>query len=55
MTGTVVNILLLLVLALGVVLLFFGPLTSLGVMFWHWHRELRESIRLRQARSTQIR
>jgi hypothetical protein len=55
MTGTVVNILLLLVLALGVVLLFFGPLTALGVMFWHWHRELRESIRLRQARSTQIR
>jgi hypothetical protein len=55
MTGLVVNILLLIVLVLGAVLLFFGPITALGVMFWHWHKELRESLRLRQARTTQLR
>lgn len=53
MTGTVVNALLLLLLVLGAILLIFGPLTALGVMFWHWHKELRESVRLRQARTTQ--
>jgi hypothetical protein len=55
MMGTVVSVLLLVVLVLGALLLFFAPLTALGVMFWHWHRELRDSIRLRQARTTQMR
>jgi hypothetical protein len=32
-----------------------APLTALGVMFWHWQKELKESNRLRQARTTQIR
>jgi len=55
MTGTVMNILLLCIVVLGAILLVFGPLTALAVMFWHWRRELRESSRLRQARSTQVR
>jgi hypothetical protein len=55
MAGTVLNVLLLLILVLGGILLFFGPLTALAVMLWHWHKELQESIRLRQARSTQTR
>lgn len=55
MTGTVANFLLLILIVLGAVLLTLGPLTALVVMFWHWHRELRESVRLRQARSTQTR
>lgn len=55
MTGTVINILLLCLLVLGSILLIFGPLTALAVMFWHWHRELREAARLRQARTTQTR
>jgi len=52
---TVVNGLLLglLVLAAGVCIL--APLTALGVMFWHWQKELKQSMRLRQARTTQIR
>jgi hypothetical protein len=32
-----------------------APLTALSVMFWHWQKELKESMRLRQARTTQIR
>ncbi|HUJ83712.1 MAG TPA: hypothetical protein VLW83_17635 [Candidatus Acidoferrales bacterium] len=55
MTGTVMNMLLLCLLVLGSVLLIFGPLTALAVMFWHWRKELRDSSRLRQARSTQVR
>lgn len=55
MTGTVTNVLLLSLLVLGSILLIFGPLTALAVMFWHWHRELKESNRLRQARTTQTR
>lgn len=55
MTGTAMNILLLCLLVLGSVLLVFGPLAALAVMFWHWRKELRESSRLRQARSTQVR
>jgi len=55
MTGTVMNILLLCLLVAGSILLVFGPLTALVVMFWHWRKELRESNRLRQARSTQLR
>ena len=54
-TGTVMNVLLLCLLVLGSVLLIFGPLTALAVMFWHWRKELRDSSRLRQARSTQVR
>ena len=55
MTGTVWNILLLALTVLGTILLILGPLAALGFMFWHWHRELRESVRLRQVRSTQTR
>jgi len=32
-----------------------GPVAVLGFMLWQWQKELKESIRLRQARSTQFR
>ncbi|HXO45265.1 MAG TPA: hypothetical protein VN846_07325 [Candidatus Cybelea sp.] len=54
MAVTTLNILLLILLALAAVLCIFGPLTALGVMFWHWHKELKETSRLRVARTTQI-
>jgi len=53
--GTSVSALLLIILVLITILCVAGPLAALGVMFWHWHRELRAAARLRQARSTQIR
>jgi hypothetical protein len=43
----------LIVLAAAIFIL--GPLSALGFMFWHWQKELKESTRLRQARTTQIR
>jgi hypothetical protein len=55
MAVTSVNILLLIVLILAAILCIFGPLTALAVMFWHWHKELRETARLRVSRSTQVR
>jgi hypothetical protein len=55
MTGTVVNLLLLGFLFLAAFLCLAVPLGALAVMFWHWHRELSEIVRLRQARSTQVR
>ena len=55
MTGTLLNLFLLLLVILGSVLCVFGPVTVLGVMFWKWHKELAASVRLRQARSTQVR
>ena len=55
MTGTVMNVVLLILLVLAFILLILGPLTALAIMFWHWHRELRETIRLRQGRTTQTR
>jgi hypothetical protein len=54
MAMTAINIVLLILLALAVILCIFGPVTALGVMFWHWHKELKETARLRVARSTQI-
>lgn len=55
MAVTSVNILLLIVLVLAAILFIFGPVTALSVMFWHWHKELKETARLRVARTTQIR
>jgi hypothetical protein len=40
---------------MGAALCVFGPLTALGVMFWNWHKELRQSSRMRLARTTQVR
>jgi len=54
MAATAVNIVLLILLVLAVILCIFGPVTALGVMFWHWHKELKETARLRMSRSTQI-
>jgi hypothetical protein len=53
MAVTSVNILLLILLALATVLCIFGPVTALVVMFWHWHKELKQTARLRVARTTQ--
>ena len=55
MAVTTLNILLLILLVLAAILCIFGPVTALGVMFWHWHKELKEPSRLREARTTQIR
>lgn len=55
MAGTVVNSILLGLLVLGAAICILAPLTALGVMFWHWQKELKQSIRMRQARTTQIR
>ena len=55
MAGTVVNLLLLGFLFLAAVVCIVAPLGALGVMFWHWHKELDQIGRLKQARSTQIR
>jgi hypothetical protein len=55
MGGTVVNVFFLSFLILLAIVCFLAPLTALGVMFWHWHMELREIARLRQARTTQVR
>jgi hypothetical protein len=54
MAGTVVNLLLLGLLFAACVLCVLGSLGALGIMFWHWHRELTEIARLRQARTTHI-
>lgn len=55
MVNTVLSGVLLGLMILAVTALILAPLTALGVMFWHWQRELKESVRLRQARTTQIR
>ena len=55
MAGTVVNLLFLGFLFVAVAMFVIAPLGALGVMFWHWHKELNQMIRLRQVRSTQIR
>ena len=55
MAGEMVNFLLLIVIALAMIVGIFGPMAVLGVMFWKWHKELRQSARLRLARSTQVR
>jgi len=55
MAGTVVNLLLLGLLFLAAVVCIVAPLGALGVMFWHWHKELDQIGRLKQARSTQVR
>jgi MFS superfamily sulfate permease-like transporter len=55
MTGAMANLLLLLLIVLGAAVCIIAPLAVLGVMFWHWRKELAESARLRQARTTQVR
>lgn len=55
MAGDMVNLLLVGMLVLASIVCILGPLAVLGVMFWNWHRELRQTSRLRLARSTQVR
>ena len=54
MTGTAINPILFGLSLLAAVVGIVAPLGALGVMFWHWHIELNEMLRLRQARSTQV-
>jgi hypothetical protein len=53
--GTVVNGALLGLLVLSALVGILAPLTALGIMFWKWQKELTESARLRQSRTTQVR
>jgi len=55
MAGTVLNLLFLGFLILAATVCIVAPLGALCVMFWHWHKELEQIIRLKQARSTQVR
>jgi uncharacterized metal-binding protein len=55
MAGTVLNLLFLGFLILAATVCIVAPLGALCVMFWHWHKELEEIVRLKQARSTQLR
>jgi hypothetical protein len=55
MAGTLLNLLLLGFLLLMAFLCVAAPLAALSFMFWQWHKELAESIRLKQVRSTQVR
>ena len=41
MAVTTLKILLLILLVLDAILCILGPVTALGVMFWHWHKELK--------------
>jgi hypothetical protein len=54
MVGAVINLLLLGLLFTTSILCVVLPLGALGIMFWHWHRELGEMARLRHPRSTQV-
>jgi hypothetical protein len=53
--GTLLNGVLLALTILAFVVLIAAPLTALGIMFWHWQKELKQAVRLRQARTTQVR
>lgn len=55
MASTVTMFVFLSVIVLGAAFCVFGPLAALSVMFWNWHKELRQSSRLRLARTTQVR
>jgi hypothetical protein len=55
MAETVVNLLFLIVLFLAAALCIVAPLTALGIMSWHWHKELAQVMHLKQARSKQVR
>ena len=55
MAGTVVNLLLLVLLFLAAIVFIVAPLGALGFMFWRWHKELEQIMRLKEARSTQAR
>lgn len=53
--GTLLNGVLFVLTILTFTVLIAAPLTALGVMFWHWQKELSRSMRLRQSRTTQVR
>jgi hypothetical protein len=53
--GAVLHVVLLGLTILAVAACVLGPVAVLGFMLWQWQKELRQSIRLRQARTTQFR
>ena len=55
MGRTIVNLLLLSTLFTASALCVIAPLTALAVTFWHWQKELAQSLRQRPTRSTQVR
>lgn len=55
MAGSVLSGVLLGLLILATAVLILGPLSVLAFMFWQWQKELKASMRLRQARTTQVR
>ncbi|MDE3170705.1 MAG: hypothetical protein KGL75_11225 [Acidobacteriota bacterium] len=55
MSGSVMSGMLLGLMILAAAVLILGPLTALAFMFWHWQKELKASMRMRQARTTQVR
>ncbi|MGA3294551.1 MAG: hypothetical protein ABSE45_11285 [Candidatus Acidiferrales bacterium] len=55
MAGPAVNLLFLMLVVSGVTLGIIAPLTFLIMIFWKWRKELAQSGRLRQAKTTQIR
>jgi Flp pilus assembly protein TadB len=55
MAGTFLNLFLLGFLFVTAFLCVAAPLAALAFMFWQWHKELAQGIRLKHVRSTQVR
>lgn len=55
LAGALLNDVLLAVTIIVFMVLIAAPLATLAVIFWNWQKELSRSIRLRQARTTQLR
>ena len=53
MMESLTNAFLLSLLVLAAAVCILGPLVALGVIFWHWHKELKYTSRLRVSRTTQ--
>jgi hypothetical protein len=54
MTGTVLNLFLLSLFIVAVLILIVAPLLVMTIVFWYWKKELAESIRTRQPRTTYV-
>ena len=54
MTGTVLNLFLLSLFLVAVLVLIVAPLLVMTIVFWYWKKELAESMRLRQPKTTYV-
>lgn len=54
MGGTVLNLFLLSLFIFAVLVLLVAPLLVMTIVFWYWKKELAESIRTRQPRTTYV-